>query len=312
MLKKWIKTSSANFFDETNVRYIKTKIKMRKVQILILTLFVINGLKAQEDAAKIRVTEFHFQNGIVFNSVQHFGLADYKILAPNSELLVNDFSDFQANDFFIFNGPSSSSYQSIQLGLTFKSNPNPLWRIGISHISLGDISKGLSKSTIVPYDTLTSSQTGQQYFLDSTYAENYNMNYSSQQLRLETSLIYRTNPENRWSVYAGIGLSFGLSYNASTTINYNSFSYSSSYDQSYNYSNLGQDKREYFENKSNWSTSVFVPMGIDFRLGKKREFWKRLHLYHEMKPSITYTTIPDVKRLTNVNMINSLGLKVSF
>lgn len=285
---------------------------MRKIQILLMALFVINGLKAQEGAKSIRVAEFHVQNGIVFNSGQHFGLADYKTLAPNSELLANDFSTFQGNDYFIFNGPSSSSYQSIQLGLTFKSNPNPLWRIGISHISLGDISKGFSKSTIVPYDTLTSSQTGQQYFLDSTYSENYNMNYSAQQLRLETSLIYRTNPENRWSVYAGIGLSFGLSYNASTRIDYNSYSYSSSYDQSYDYSNLGQDKREYFENKSNWSTSVFVPMGIDFRLGKKREFWKRLHLYHEMKPSITYTTIPEVKRLTNVNIVNSLGLKVSF
>ncbi len=285
---------------------------MRKTQILLMALFVINGLKAQENAPKIRVSEFHVQNGFVLNSGQHFGLADYKTLAPTSELLANDFTTFQSNDYYIFNGPTSSSYQTIQLGLTFKSNPNPLWRIGISHISLGDISKGFSKSTIVPYDTLTSSQTGQQYFLDSTYEENYNMNYSSQQLRLETSLIYRTNPENRWSVYAGIGLSFGFSYNASTTIDFNSYSYGSSYDQSYDYSNWGQDKREYFENKSNWSTSVFVPMGIDFRLGKKREFWKRLHLYHEMKPSITYTTIPGVKRLTNVNMINSLGLKVSF
>jgi hypothetical protein len=117
---------------------------MRKIQILLMALFVINGLKAQEGAKSIRVSEFHVQNGIVFNSGQHFGLSDYKTLAPNSDLLANDFSTFQGNDYFIFNGPSSSSYQTIQLGLTFKSNPNPLWRIGISHISLGDISKGFS------------------------------------------------------------------------------------------------------------------------------------------------------------------------
>jgi hypothetical protein len=286
---------------------------MSRIAQLLCFYFLYSGvIFAQDEVKSIRISEFHFQNGIGFNSGQHFGLADYKILAPSSELLTNDFSTFQGNEYFIFNGPTSSSYQTIQLGLTFKSNPNPLWRIGISHICLGDISKGFSKSTIVPYDTLTSSQTGQQYFLDSTYSENYNTRYSAQQLRLETSLIYRTDPSKRWSVYTGLGASFGISYNAQTVIEYTSYNNASTMNEYYTTTEQGKNIVEYFQNKMNFSTAIFIPMGVDFRMGKNREFWKRLHLYYEMKPSITYTAIPELKRITTVNLINSFGIKVTF
>jgi hypothetical protein len=286
---------------------------MSRIAQLLCFYFLYSGvIFAQDEVKSIRISEFHFQNGIGFNSGQHFGLADYKILAPSSELLTNDFSTFQGNEYFIFNGPTSSSYQTIQLGLTFKSNPNPLWRIGISHIALGDISKGFSKSTIVPYDTLTSSQTGQQYFLDSTYSENYNTRYSAQQLRLETSLIYRTDPSKRWSVYTGLGASFGISYNAQTVIEYTSYNNASTMNEYYTTTEQGKNIVEYFQNKMNFSTAIFIPMGVDFRMGKNREFWKRLHLYYEMKPSITYTAIPELKRITTVNLINSFGIKVTF
>ena len=74
----------------------------------------------------------------------------------------------------------------------------------------------------------------------------------------------------------------------------------------------GENIVEYFQNKMNFSTAIFIPMGVDFRMGKNREFWKRLHLYYEMKPSITYTAIPELKRITTVNLINSFGIKVTF
>jgi hypothetical protein len=80
----------------------------------------------------------------------------------------------------------------------------------------------------------------------------------------------------------------------------------------YSTTEQGENIVEYFENKMNFSTSIFIPMGVDFRMGKNREFWKRLHLYYEMKPSITYTAIPELKRITTVNLINSFGIKVTF
>jgi hypothetical protein len=136
------------------------------------------------------------------------------------------------------------------------------------------------------------------------------MDYRSQQLRIESSLIYRTNAEKRWSVYAGIGASLGLSYNAQTHISYSTTDYFSG-----NYANNSGSYDygfEHFRNKTNISTSVFVPMGVDFRIGKNKEFWKRLHLYYEMKPALSFLSVPELRTFTSVNMINSFGLKVTF
>jgi hypothetical protein len=138
------------------------------------------------------------------------------------------------------------------------------------------------------------------------------MSYSAQQLRLESSVIIRTNPAKRWSIYAGAGMSFGVSYKAETYINYFAYSSNSAYNANYDYASNVQSSSEHFRNKMSISTSLFVPMGIDFRIGKKREFWKRLHLYYEMKPSLTVTSIPELRTSTQVNMINTLGLKITF
>jgi hypothetical protein len=284
----------------------------RTIQLLCFYFLCTGVLFAQDEVKSIRISEFHFQNGIGFNSSQHYGLGDFMLLAPNSVLLNNDLTGFQSNNYFMFNGSQGSNYQSLQLGLSFKKSPSPIWRIGISNVSLGSISRDFSKTTTTTYDTLTSSQTGQQYFLDSTYSENYNMRYSAQQLRLETSLIYRTDPTKRWSVYTGLGASFGVSYNAQTVVEYTSYNNASTMSEYYSTTEQGESKLEYFENKMNFSTSIFIPMGVDFRMGKNREFWKRLHLYYEMKPSITYTAIPELKRITTVNLINSFGIKVTF
>lgn len=285
----------------------------KSVTAALVAILVTGTILAQESNKGLRISEFHIQNGMGYNSMQNYELSDFQSLAPNSVLLKNDLSEFTPNSYFMFNGArgfNGNSYQSIQLGLTFKNNPNPLWRIGISHGASNSFSAGFSKDTYAPFDTLTSSQTGEQFYIDSVHSENYFMDYRSQQLRIESSLIYRTNVEKRWSVYAGIGASLGLSYNAHTHISYSTSDYiSSTYS---NYSGNYSTATEHYRNKTNISTSLFVPMGVDFRIGKNKEFWKRLHLYYEMKPSLSFLSVPELRTFTSVNMINSFGLKVTF
>ena len=288
-------------------------IKHFKVVALIFGCW--GNLHAQDTTAKVRVSEFHLQLGTNYQPMESSSLEDFHSLAPNSTLLQSDFTGFNMGENYMFYRPSnfaSASYNSLQVGLTFKNAPSLLWRIGISHGSSGDLSYWANRSSTAPYDTLTSSQTGQQYFTDSTYSENYFMRYSSQQLRLESSVIFRTNPAKRWSLYAGAGLSFGLSYKAETYINYFAYSSVSGLASEYSGSQNYQSKTEHFKNKMTTSTSLFVPMGVDFRIGKNREFWKRIHLYYEMKPSVTFTSIPELNTFTRVNMINTLGLKIAF
>lgn len=276
--------------------------------------FGIYSSQAQESTKGLRISEFHVQSGMDISLMENADLSDFQSLAPNSILLNNDFSEFTSGSYWKPMGPMGfrgNSFQSIQLGLTFKNNPSPLWRIGISHVS-SNMSAGYFNETNTPYDTLTSSQTGEQYYVDSVKIENYFMSYGSQQLRIETSLLYRTNPEKRWSLYAGIGMSLGISLNAQTRINYNTYSFVSGLSNNNSYLNNYEEIHEKIVNKTNITSSVFVPMGVDFRIGKNREFWKKIHLYYEMKPTLSFASIPELTTLTSINLSSCLGLKVTF
>ena len=70
-------------------------------------------------------------------------------------------------------------------------------RIGVSFSGI-NISNQLNKTDSKPYDTLTSSQTGPTFYSDSVTYRKYIMAYKSRQVRLDLSIIYRTNPVARW------------------------------------------------------------------------------------------------------------------
>ena len=210
------------------------------------------------------------------------------------------------------------------LGLQFSDKQksaykaNPLLRLGISYFSGTSITSAFYKEERFPYDTLTSSQTGQVIYIDSINSKSYSMNYSSEQLRLDASLIFRTNPEARWSLFAGIGVNAGLSINASTDIYFNRYESSDTRfingngSSPYGYSNTDNSKSENFKNKSNFGLSTYIPMGVDFRIGKKKEFWKRTHLFYELRPGVNITSIPELRTITNSSIQHGIGLRVSW
>jgi hypothetical protein len=179
----------------------------------------------------------------------------------------------------------------------------------------GGFSGNLFKEERKPYDTLISTQTGDAYYVDSVDAKNLNMSYTADQLRLDGSLIFRTDPAARWSLHAGIGLSAGMSMNAQTEILYMHKKYTemqfvefSNGDGFYDTDNF---ESENFRNKPSFGFSAYVPMGIDFRMGNKREFWKHTHLFYEMGPGVNVTVIPEMRTLTNMSLRHGFGLRVS-
>ena len=71
-------------------------------------------------------------------------------------------------------------------------------------------------------------------------------------------------------------------------------------------------KTEYYKNKNNFGFSAYIPMGIDFRIGRKRKFWKQIHLFLELRPGINGTSIPELRTIVNSSMQYGFGLKVSW
>lgn len=290
--------------------------------ILLPVYFSAFGQEQQPKTIKrISIHDFYVQKGMFFERNTNGTITDFKTLAPQSVLLNNNMTDFSQSGGFSMTG---NTMFSVMLGLQFSDKQktiykaNPLLRLGISYFSGTTLTGDSYKEDRKPYDTLTSTQTGQTVYIDSVITKNYSMNYSSEQLRFDGSLIFRTNPEARWSIFTGIGFTAGLSINANTNIYYRNYGRTEiryadgSTSSSYNYSGNDNSKTENFKNKTNFGASTYIPMGIDFRIGKKREFWKRTHLFYELRPGINITSIPELRTITNASLQHGLGLRVSW
>jgi hypothetical protein len=299
-----------------------------KASNIFLTIFffaVTFSVFGQEQSKKIKIIRIHdiyISTGFCSEHNTNGSLTDFRTLAPQSGYLKNNFTDYSQ--------PGGSNWTtnnmySVMLGIQFGDKEktsykaNPLLRLGVSYYSGAILSNHLSMTSSKPYDTLTYSQTGQTVYLDSVSTRQYGMDYTSEQLRFDGSLIFRTNPDARWSLYAGIGITAGLSFNANTYIYYDDFnktetrSPNGSYTSSqYDFTVLNNNKVEGYRNKNNFGFSTYIPMGIDFRIGKKSGFWKRTHLFYELRSGINLTSIPELRTIAKASVQNTFGLRVSW
>ena len=277
-------------------------------KLSFLTVLAISGSVFSQN---IKINEFHVSSGTASMNMPEGSLEDFKILAPNSVILTKDFSLFNQSNWSPLGyryGMNQSSMYSVQLGLQCAKMPKATFRVGITHLSnYGLLTAGGGYSISAPFDTLTSSQTGQQTILDTSYTKSYDLNYSNQQLRLDGAVIFRMFPDKRWSLHAGLGASFGYSYRANTNIRYSEYS-STSYISSYSGSYTSE--QETFKNKNSLGASLYIPLGIDFGIGKKRSFWMPFHLYLETRPSLNINSISNLGTSFIPGMSSALGLRI--
>ena len=297
--------------------------KPTKILSIVLLMSVSNLVVAQDlngSIKKISVHDIYILPGFYSEQNTYGTLDDFKKLAPQSILLQNDMSDYSQ-----YEGSSMSTNGSFSAmaGFLFRNSDqtaykaNPLLRLGISYFSATSLTSTLYKEERRPTDTLASSQSGQFIFMDSIISKRYDMNYTSDQVRLSGSLIFRTNPEARWSLFGGVGATLGLSVKASTEINYSEYGYaeakySNGYYTSYYDYESENSRTERFINKNNFNASAFIPLGIDFKIARKSEFWRRIHLYYEIQPGINITSIAELKTVSNVSIHQGIGLRVNW
>ena len=279
-----------------------------------VTLIAALVLSTAAFSQKIKITELHISSGSGSTGIQDGTLSDFAKLAPNSAILGMDLSQLTPYSFMYYNGfgmNSGSNSTSLQLGLQCAKMPKITFRVGLTHVSnFGLLSARGSFYESAPYDTLTSSQTGQQTFLDSSYSKSYHMNYSNQQIRLDGAMIFRMFPEKRWSLHTGLGASIGMSYRANTDIRYwETSSVNYDYQGSGNYGS-GTGMNESFKNKNSLGASLYIPFGVDFCIGKKREFWMPFHLYIESRPSLNINSINGIGATFSPGMSSAAGLRV--
>ena len=255
--------------------------------------------------------------GILGEGYGQGNLADFQKLAPNSTLLKNNFSGYDADRGFTVLG---SSFFSFNAGINFADKqrnyyrPDPQLRVGFCLLNGTGLSGGLNYKEKTPFDTIVS-PAGQPIARDSVNSTHYNMDYITKQIRADASLIFRTNRIKRFSLYAGLGANLGFAVSAYTEITYLNSKYiqeehpAGTQGSGTHYPHKDSTITEDFENRKGFGFSLYVPAGFDFRLGKRREFWKKTHLFTESRFVLNYYDIPELHWTRSVGFISMLGVR---
>ena len=248
-----------------------------------------------------------------YNTVS--SLSDFKKLATESQFVNTDFSAFGSGK----NREKDANFTTVYFNFSlnsdkkfFASSEQSL-RFGISFGESTPLSKSYSNKENYRVDTLVSNQNGDEVFIDSIHQEHYRFKYNQQQVYLSSAYLIHTNSGSRFSFYAGLEMGFGVTLNANTEISYSAYNYIENY-----YNKGAKDSKEYvrktesFRNKSSFMALASIPLGIDFRFGNRRAFWKRLHLIAEYRPSIYFVSIPEIGTISGTSYIGSGGLRFDF
>ncbi|RFC55145.1 hypothetical protein [Brumimicrobium aurantiacum] len=296
--------------------------KNKSVLSVIGICVLVGTLWSQEPEKKVKplkISDVFISNSFIGFKSEISTLDHFKSLAPESVFLQNDFSEFTNHKYSYGN---INSMFAVNLGIQFankegtKFRNNPLLRIGIGYSQNSILSSSYSNETRTPYDTLISSQTGNTHYIDSVNTERYSMSYGTDIIHLDASLILRTDPEARWSMYGGIGFNFGISIDSYTSISkFNDEkteirNASQQFNGSFGIDNYNYES-EHYKNETTYSLAAYIPLGIDFRIGKNRPFWQRTHLFYEFRPYMTNFFIPELSTISKVGFQNSFGLRVN-
>ncbi|MDX1445585.1 hypothetical protein [Lishizhenia sp.] len=284
---------------------------MKTIQLMILGLCLPFLGKAQTTTPALRINEAYMSLGGQGAFSPGLSQQTYEKLAPNSSLLLNNYGNY-----YYYSG--SANYK-LGVGLQFRDKTKTGFRkhielrVGLSYNSYRGYNSYRSSYEKTPYDTLVSQQTGQEYYIDSIYTEYSSINHNFDMLSIDASLIFRTNAEARWSLYGGIGATYGTSLYSRTNVNSGEYGYTVGAQTGSSYSwNSSNNKNESYRNEANTAFTVYVPVGLDFRIANNNEFFKNLHLYTELTPNFTLQNIGGFETMKSPGLGMNFGAYYRF
>lgn len=272
-----------------------------KNSLLLFLIFPFLSIVQAQEINKLRISEFSLLAGESARKYNFLNIEDIRILAPQSLIANKDMSKF--NSYYGY-GSSNYPFYSAQIGILFNSPnengvANPLLRLGISYFSGSSYNTFFYKNygeRII--DTFKSSQTGEMTFIKAERSESLSYTLYSEYLNLESSLIFRTNTNTRFSFYGGIGFSPGITFNNYSTVRYIERDWINSHNLDPNirqlYPSYNMQEEEVFKNKNGFNLFASIPLGINFRLSKKNQLLKQINIYYEVKPGMNLSYIPEV------------------
>jgi len=268
-------------------------------------------------------------NGLEMSGFMYVGQSTVMRIEDFQNLALHDFPDFDLTGQNTWVNTLGTMGGGFQMALNFniqKRNGQellgrPLLRIGFAYFSTTNSSIGYHGIERYAYDTIFTTFQGVTTTqpIDSIYYMSTSLRAHTDRIRLHTSILWQTNPEKRWKSYVGVGFGLGISMNSNISIGmyegYYFVAESSTGMMMYNDNNVqswSDYKGEVLRAKPWYDLNFFIPIGVDFRLGKKQNILKNVHLFLEAMPMIFLQKAQAIRIQSTGAFAISPGVRVVF
>jgi hypothetical protein len=266
-------------------------------------------------ASRQCITDVFLYSGGLPDPAFAASIADWRLLAPNSTLMARDLSDHDelSGDQQMIGGFAASVVLDLRKAGSVPRTGAQL-RLGFNFMQHAGQGMELRKKTYTPYDTLTSAQTGEVTYIDSVVTSRYSFDHSYGQLGLDAAVIYLKEYPRHWSLFGGGGLQVGTSFAGKVSVRH-------SVNRELTPRFIGEQGRpneegasssvsEQLRTRGDVFVAAYIPLGVSYRLGLKRSFWRAMNLCYEMRPMLWLGGAPELDAGPQVGVAHYLGWRV--
>jgi hypothetical protein len=173
-----------------------------------------------------------------------------------------------------------------------------------------------TKFTIVPGDTF--SHNSAIYQTDTIKRTHHISREEASVLGISAQYLYKTNPDKRFSLFAGYGINIGYALNARIYKRYTRdsslvlmpYNAQASANDFNNGTLLGSvEQKSSRDARTTFLTSVYIPFGVNFRLSKSKEIWDQMNLFAKADVGMEAETVVNRRPHFLPYMGCSLGFK---
>ncbi len=159
------------------------------------------------------------------------------------------------------------------------------------------------------YDNLFSEKLQEYVLVDSVSKENMEIFIQQDLLFLDLSYILKSVTQNRWRFYGGVGLELGVGFNSIVNIDYQKESF---IDAPFYYGASSESIERQSEMKdvdNTYTFLLYIPAGLEFRLGNSGYVLQRSLFGFELRPGIRFISSSDGAQNVLPNWSFRLGFR---
>jgi len=259
------------------------------------------------------VADVFVLGGSGMQQAQAMGLAQWQSMLHSSKLLKNDLSDHAQEQ--VSRQRSSIEVFSAQVSFRLRgpahmNRSGTYLRAGFAHEAHSGARLSLARQVSMPYDTLTSAQTGSITLVDSVYSSRYDISHSHRQLMVDVSVIFLKEFAGRWALYGGAGATVGAAYGSIGRIEHKEDRFISPAAVAGGQWKGTGERTEEISTKDELVFGFYVPLGVSYRLGTHRAFWRAMNLCYELRPSVAQGGAPYAYTGLHTAVKHMFGLRV--